>query len=146
MVLSFEYCICGHEDRTCQLFFLSDILIYDSWFVFVYCWFFLSMLFFQMQDRHFKKYITNLMWHVILLLINHSILLDVMKDLQGCRYHLHMLQFGLLQTKIPFSSGSFPFELNSAFDTCLSRLGGCFNAKTTFELLKAVLSRWSWTF
>ena len=57
-----------------------------------------------------------------------------------------MSQFGLLQVKIPGGRVSVGSEWNSALVNCLSKLGGCLRAKTTFVFPKAVFRRLSSTF
>ena len=44
------------------------------------------------------------------------------------------------QVKIPISFGDLGIDENAALESCRSKLGGCFNANTTLELLNAVFS------
>ena len=65
--------------------------------------------------------------------MNHSKLHDVMNDLHGCRYDLHISQFDLEQVNIPFSLGGTMVDVKAALESCRRRLGGCFNAITICE-------------
>jgi len=59
--------------------------------------------------------------------MNHSKLHDVVNDLHGCRYDLHISQLDLEQVNIPFSLGGTMVDVKAALESCRRRLGGCFS-------------------